>query len=98
MINSSLKQLAAMLAGKEISSVEMTQEFLARIDRHNPDINAYIALDRERTTAMAGLVDEKAALEAEVASLRQAATEQRDQLRRLLTEQLASIDEMHVEP
>ena len=61
MINSSLKQLAAMLAGKEISSVEMTQEFLARIDRYNPDINAYIALDRERTLAQASSADARIA-------------------------------------
>ena len=61
MINSSLKQLAAMLAGKEISSVEMTQEFLARIDRYNPDINAYIALDRERTLAQASSADTRIA-------------------------------------
>ena len=60
MINSSLKQLAAMLVGKKISSVEMTQEFLARIDRHNPDINAYIALDRERTLAQASNADARA--------------------------------------
>ena len=61
MINSSLKQLAAMLVGKKISSVEMTQEFLARIDRHNPDINAYIALDRERTLAQASNADARIA-------------------------------------
>ena len=61
MINSSLKQLAAMLAGREISSVELAQEFLTRIDRLNPDINAYIALDRERTLAQAGAADERIA-------------------------------------
>ena len=61
MINSSLKQLAAMLAGRETSSVEMTQEFLGRIDRHNPDLNAYIGLDRERTLAQARAADERIA-------------------------------------
>ena len=53
MINSSLKQLAAMLQAKEISSVEMTREFLKRIAQHNPDINAYITLDQEKTLAQA---------------------------------------------
>jgi aspartyl-tRNA(Asn)/glutamyl-tRNA(Gln) amidotransferase subunit A len=46
MINKSLKQLGAMLQGKEISSVELTQEFLNRIDRLNPEINAFITLDK----------------------------------------------------
>jgi aspartyl-tRNA(Asn)/glutamyl-tRNA(Gln) amidotransferase subunit A len=57
MINSSLKQLAAMLASKQISSVEMTREFLKRIDQHNPEINAYIALDQEKTLAQAAAAD-----------------------------------------
>ena len=57
MINSSLKQLAAMLASKQISSVEMTREFLKRIDQHNPEINAYISLDQEKTLAQAAAAD-----------------------------------------
>ena len=61
MINSSLKQLAAMLASKQISSVEMTQEFLKRIDRHNPEINAYITLDREKSLAQAAAADQRIA-------------------------------------
>jgi len=61
MINSSLKQLAAMLAGKEISSVEMTREFLKRIAQHNPDINAYITLDQEKTLAQAAVADQRIA-------------------------------------
>jgi aspartyl-tRNA(Asn)/glutamyl-tRNA(Gln) amidotransferase subunit A len=57
MINSSLKQLAAMLTSKQISSVEMTREFLKRIDQHNPEINAYISLDQEKTLAQAAAAD-----------------------------------------
>ncbi len=57
MINSSIKQLAAMLASKQISSVEMTHEFLERIDQHNPAINAYISLDRDKTLAQAAAAD-----------------------------------------
>ena len=53
MINKSLKQLGAMLQGKEISSVELTQEFLNRIDRLNPEINAFITLDKDKTLAQA---------------------------------------------
>jgi len=59
MINSSLKQLAAMLASKQISSVEMTQEFLKRIDQHNPEINAYITLDHDKTLAQAATADQR---------------------------------------
>src|SRR5688572_14924682 len=61
MINSSLKQLAAMLASKEISSVELTGEFLKRIKQHNPDINAFITQDKEKTLAQAIAADERIA-------------------------------------
>jgi aspartyl-tRNA(Asn)/glutamyl-tRNA(Gln) amidotransferase subunit A len=57
MINSSLKTLSQMLAKKEVSSVELTQAFLNRIDTLNPQINAYIALDRDRTLAQAKAAD-----------------------------------------
>ena len=58
MINSSLKQLSRMLAKKDISSVEMTQNFLDRIAKYNPNINAYISLDNEKTLAQAKTADE----------------------------------------
>ncbi|WP_036301162.1 Asp-tRNA(Asn)/Glu-tRNA(Gln) amidotransferase subunit GatA [Methylotenera sp. L2L1] len=61
MINSSLKTLAQMLANKEISSVELTQTFLNRIDAFNPEINAYIALDHDRTLAQAKTADARIA-------------------------------------
>lgn len=61
MINSSLKALGAMLASKQISSVELTQEFLQRITRHNPDINAYITLDPEKSLAQAAAADQRIA-------------------------------------
>ena len=57
MINSSLKTLSQMLAKKEVSSVELTQAFLKRIDTFNPEINAYIALDQDRTLAQAKAAD-----------------------------------------
>ncbi|PPC88166.1 MAG: Asp-tRNA(Asn)/Glu-tRNA(Gln) amidotransferase GatCAB subunit A [Methylotenera sp.] len=57
MINSSLKNLSQMLARKEISSVEMTQTFLDRINKYNPTINAYIALDADKTLAQAKAAD-----------------------------------------
>ncbi|HOY71289.1 MAG TPA: Asp-tRNA(Asn)/Glu-tRNA(Gln) amidotransferase subunit GatA [Methylotenera sp.] len=61
MINSSLKQFSQMLAKKEISSVELTQVFLNRIDSLNPNINAYIALDHAKTLAQAKAADARIA-------------------------------------
>jgi aspartyl-tRNA(Asn)/glutamyl-tRNA(Gln) amidotransferase subunit A len=57
MINSSLKTLGQMLASKQISSVEMTKSFLARIQQYNPTINAYIALDEQKSLAQAQAAD-----------------------------------------
>ncbi|HEY0268723.1 MAG TPA: Asp-tRNA(Asn)/Glu-tRNA(Gln) amidotransferase subunit GatA [Methyloradius sp.] len=57
MINKSLKQLSTMLAEKQISSVELTEAFLSRIDQHNQEINAYISLDRDKTIAQAKQAD-----------------------------------------
>jgi aspartyl-tRNA(Asn)/glutamyl-tRNA(Gln) amidotransferase subunit A len=61
MINSSLKQFSQMLAKKEISSVELTQAFLQRIDTLNPSINAYITLDKDKTLAQAKAADARIA-------------------------------------
>ena len=47
MIERSLKSLAQALASKEISSVELTQLYLDRIERLNPLFNAYITVDPE---------------------------------------------------
>ncbi len=57
MINSSLKQLSQMLAKKEISSVELTQTFLSRINQFNPSINAFITLDEAKTLTQAKAAD-----------------------------------------
>ena len=57
MMNRSLKQFGEMLQTKKISSVELTQTFLARIAQHNPSINAYIALDEAKSLAQAKAAD-----------------------------------------
>jgi len=49
--------LSNMLTNQQISSVEMTQEFLNRIRKLNPQINAYIALDEPKTLAQAKAAD-----------------------------------------
>ncbi|MGB2833068.1 MAG: Asp-tRNA(Asn)/Glu-tRNA(Gln) amidotransferase subunit GatA [Methylotenera sp.] len=61
MINSSLKQFGDLLQAKKISSVELTQSFLDRIQQYNPSINAYIALDEAKTLAQARAADARIA-------------------------------------
>ena len=61
MINSSLKELATALAQKKISAVELATLFLNRIEQHNPTLNAFITIDRDRTLAMAQDADARRA-------------------------------------
>ena len=61
MINSSLKQLGELLAAKKVSSVELTQAFLERINQHNGDINAYVTLNHDITLAQAKAADQRIA-------------------------------------
>jgi aspartyl-tRNA(Asn)/glutamyl-tRNA(Gln) amidotransferase subunit A len=57
MIQSSLKELSAALAAKQVSAVELAQAFLARIDKLNPALNAFITVDAGKTLAMARSAD-----------------------------------------
>ncbi|MDP2822849.1 MAG: Asp-tRNA(Asn)/Glu-tRNA(Gln) amidotransferase subunit GatA [Sulfuritalea sp.] len=59
MINSSLRQLAAALAAKKVSAVELATLFLDRIEKFNPALNAFITTDREKTLALARTADER---------------------------------------
>ncbi|MDT3737408.1 MAG: Asp-tRNA(Asn)/Glu-tRNA(Gln) amidotransferase subunit GatA [Denitratisoma sp.] len=61
MINASLKELSAALAAKQLSSVELAGQFLDRIERLNPLLNAFITVDRERSLAMAREADARIA-------------------------------------
>ena len=61
MIHSSLKELSAALAAKRVSAVELAQTFLSRIEARNPDLNAFITFDREKTLAMARSADDRRA-------------------------------------
>ena len=58
MINASLSELAQALAARQISSVELTQLFLERAQRLNPELNAFVTLDPEVTLAQARAADE----------------------------------------
>jgi aspartyl-tRNA(Asn)/glutamyl-tRNA(Gln) amidotransferase subunit A len=57
MIHASLRELSRALRAREISSVELTQQFLARIRRLNPAVNAFITLDEERSLEQARAAD-----------------------------------------
>ncbi len=61
MINSSLKQLSSQLAAKKISSVELTQLYLDRINTLNPELNAFITLNAASSLAQASAADDRLA-------------------------------------
>jgi aspartyl-tRNA(Asn)/glutamyl-tRNA(Gln) amidotransferase subunit A len=61
MIGASLKELAQALAAKKISSVELASLFLDRIERLNPEINAFVTVDRDRSLNMARAADARIA-------------------------------------
>ncbi len=61
MIRASLKELSTALATRKVSAVELAGEFLDRIDKLNPTLNAFITVDRDRTLAGARLADQRRA-------------------------------------
>ncbi|MEI7430356.1 MAG: Asp-tRNA(Asn)/Glu-tRNA(Gln) amidotransferase subunit GatA [Betaproteobacteria bacterium] len=61
MIELNVSALSQALAAKKISSVELTQLYLDRIAKHNPEINAFITVDPERSLAQAKAADEQRA-------------------------------------
>jgi aspartyl-tRNA(Asn)/glutamyl-tRNA(Gln) amidotransferase subunit A len=57
MFNSSLKQLSALLAQKKISSAELTQSYLDRVMQRNPELNAFLTVDAEKSLTQARAAD-----------------------------------------
>ena len=57
MFNASLRQLSNQLAGKKISSTELTKEFLNRIRQLNSIYNAFITVNEEMSLAQAQAAD-----------------------------------------
>jgi len=57
MLNQGIAEIAAALARKEYSSVELTRAYLDRIARDNPDLNAYITVTPERALRQAAAAD-----------------------------------------
>src|SRR5271163_742058 len=45
------------LAGRKISARELTREYFARIEKRNPELNAFLALSPERAYAKADEID-----------------------------------------
>ncbi|SES64710.1 aspartyl/glutamyl-tRNA(Asn/Gln) amidotransferase subunit A [Nitrosomonas marina] len=62
MLNDSLKQLSRRLADKQVSSVELTTEYLERIQRLNPEYNAFITVDADKSLQQAHAADQKIAV------------------------------------
>ena len=58
MIDLCISELAKALSDKKISSVELTQLYLERIARFNPQVNAFITVDAEKSLAQARVADE----------------------------------------
>lgn len=58
-----------MLVNKEITSLELTQSVLDRIDEVEGDVQAYLTITREEALAQAKAVDEKIAAGGEIAFL-----------------------------
>lgn len=52
-------ELATLLHNKTLSSVELTQHFLSRIQQYNPKLNAYICTTADRALADAKASDER---------------------------------------
>lgn len=61
MLNSTLSELSAALAAKQLSSVELTRLFLDRIRGLNGRLNAFITVDEEQSLAQALVADRRRA-------------------------------------
>nr|WP_093311277.1 Asp-tRNA(Asn)/Glu-tRNA(Gln) amidotransferase subunit GatA [Allopseudospirillum japonicum] len=62
MLESSLTELAQGLQTRQFTSVELTQALLARIDKLNPHLNAFISVsDQESALAQAAAADQRLA-------------------------------------
>jgi aspartyl-tRNA(Asn)/glutamyl-tRNA(Gln) amidotransferase subunit A len=58
-LNSTVTELAAALAARKVSSVELTRLYLDRIKALNGRLNAFITVDEERSLAQARVADER---------------------------------------
>ncbi len=61
MLNSTLSELSAALRAKQVSSVELTRQFLDRIGALNGKLNAFITVDEAHSLAQARVADQRRA-------------------------------------
>ncbi|HEX6549543.1 MAG TPA: Asp-tRNA(Asn)/Glu-tRNA(Gln) amidotransferase subunit GatA [Gammaproteobacteria bacterium] len=61
MHNKTLAELARELKSRKLSSEELTRAFLARIERFNPELNAFITVLQEQALAEARAADQRLA-------------------------------------
>jgi aspartyl-tRNA(Asn)/glutamyl-tRNA(Gln) amidotransferase subunit A len=61
MIDASLSELRARLDAREVSSRELAEACLARIAEQNPNLNAFVAVNPERSLAQADAADRRLA-------------------------------------
>ena len=54
----SIKELSSLLREKKTSSVEITTDYLQHIKKKNPQINAFITVDENRSLAQAKIADQ----------------------------------------
>ncbi len=57
MHHKSIRQLSQHLQQKDISSVELTQHFLQRIQQHNPQLNCFVTVTEQQALAQAKAAD-----------------------------------------
>jgi aspartyl-tRNA(Asn)/glutamyl-tRNA(Gln) amidotransferase subunit A len=61
MLSKTVAELSAALDRKDVSSVELTQAYLDRIEKLNPDLNAYITVCKEQALKQAADADQQRA-------------------------------------
>lgn len=58
-MNKSISELCADLNSKKISSEELTQDFLQKIEKYNPQLNCFITINKEQALQEARAADAK---------------------------------------
>jgi aspartyl-tRNA(Asn)/glutamyl-tRNA(Gln) amidotransferase subunit A len=54
-----IEELAVLLANRKVSPVELTEQFLRRIEQHNPQLNAYLTVTADHALAAARRAEKK---------------------------------------
>lgn len=90
-------EVAAATAEEIVAVAQAHAEAILEASRQEAH-EAEVELDRERTTALAGLAEEKAELESQITTLRSLHDDHRSQRRRHLTQQLELLDHAGPEP